>query len=489
MRLWALRFQPFVTFDGTEYIRFAESLLAGKAFVSVFPPGYPVLVALARLIVADRLGAAVAVSILCGVTLPLVVWLLARRAVGERWALCAALAVALHPELSRFSALSMTESAYLIALYLGLLLVATGRPLPSGLAVGAAYAIRPEALLVAGALGVGGVRGAFLDRRGRIALLAGALGFVLIAVPCWIYFHHTQGVWTLTPKVSTLHAPTQDWRAAEPHAGVAPEAGADRFDPIRRARAHGAEMLRDAPANALKHGRALLMLWPWPLLLLSLWGLAVRRGIESLALLVLPALPLLGLAAHPRFALAAIPALTILAVVPLTRRHRIGRALAVVLWSGGAIACAWAHMESFVMAFDGSLVTERRAGQWLEGVAEPEAVVMDRKPFVAFYARRTHRIIPDDPYDAIVAGAVRDRVRYLVVPEWMARQMRPQLLPLLVDASFRQREPRLEMIYAGADARGSSLAMFRVLQPGEMKLGALPVVDSRGYVRGESRGP
>jgi hypothetical protein len=31
--------------------------------------------------------------------------------------------------------------------------------------------------------------------------------------------------------------------------------------------------------------------------------------------------------------------------------------------------------------------------------------------------------------------------------------------------------------------------MFRVLQPGEMKLGALPVVDSRGYVRGESRGP
>ena len=32
--------------DGTDYIRFAESLARGRAFVSVFPPGYPALVAL-----------------------------------------------------------------------------------------------------------------------------------------------------------------------------------------------------------------------------------------------------------------------------------------------------------------------------------------------------------------------------------------------------------------------------------------------------------
>ena len=43
--------------QGTEYIRFAESLLAGHAFASVFPPGYPALVALAAQLAHDLVEA------------------------------------------------------------------------------------------------------------------------------------------------------------------------------------------------------------------------------------------------------------------------------------------------------------------------------------------------------------------------------------------------------------------------------------------------
>ena len=140
LRLWALRWQPFVTVDGTEYIRFAEALRAGQGFVSIFPPGYPLLVALAGLLVADRVLAAAVVSWACGVLLVVPVWWLARCALGARRAALAALAVALHPLLAVFSAVTMSESAYLLALYGGLALAAAGRAGGASLALGAAFA-------------------------------------------------------------------------------------------------------------------------------------------------------------------------------------------------------------------------------------------------------------------------------------------------------------------------------------------------------------
>src|SRR5437016_6818676 len=54
VRLWALGRQPWITVDGTEYVRFAESILRGQPFPSIFPPGYPALIALARLAIPDR---------------------------------------------------------------------------------------------------------------------------------------------------------------------------------------------------------------------------------------------------------------------------------------------------------------------------------------------------------------------------------------------------------------------------------------------------
>ncbi len=160
LRLWALRWQPFVTVDGTEYVRFAEALRAWQPFASIFPPGYPVLIALARLLVPDRLFAAALVSLVCGVSLVWPVWWLGRRALGPRWAAFPVFVVALHPLLAVFSAVTMSESAYFLALYGGLALAGAARGLPAGLALGAAFALRPEALVPAGALAVGGDRAA-----------------------------------------------------------------------------------------------------------------------------------------------------------------------------------------------------------------------------------------------------------------------------------------------------------------------------------------
>lgn len=480
LRLWALRWQPFVTVDGTEYVRCAEALRAWQPFASIFPPGYPALIALAHLFVPDRVLAAALVSLVCGVLLVWPVWWLGRRALGPRWSAFPVLAVALHPLLAVFSAVTMSDSAYFLALYGGLALAGAARGPAAGLALGAAFALRPEALVPAGALAVGGVLGVVRGAvRPRTVGLAAA-GFLAIAIPCWLWFHATLGEWTLTPKLVALRPVVTDWRTDEPRLAPA-TAPRGLIETLAR---NGPAALRQYPSNAIAHGRALLRLWPVPLLLLSLAGLARRRGLETVPLLHLVALPLLGgLSVQPRFMLGAVPALAILAAVPLAGGGPRWRAAGSALALAGAVWCGAGLARDLHTPFDGWIDAQRNAGAWLSGVAEPGAVVMDRKPYVAFYANRGYRVTPDEPYEPLVSAAVRGHVRYLVVDQKVAEVFRSQLEPLLYDEAFREREQRLELVYVGGRVVGYGVGIFRVLQPGETKSGRPPVVEA-AYLRG-----
>jgi len=477
MRLWAHGYQPYVTVDGTEYIRFAESLMRGQAFSSIFPPGYPVLVALARLVVPDRLLAADMVSLICGSLLPLPVWWLARRLVGASWALLPALAAALHPELARISGVPLSEAAYFLALYTGLALAT--RPFAAGVSLGAAFAIRPEGLLAtAGMALVDGIRAARRTLAPRAVVLL-ALGFLLLAVPCWLYFRSTLGEWTLTPKLVALKAPSSEWRSQEPRLGARPSGA--RYALIDRLRRDGPAAARAYPRQALGYGRLLLGLWPAPLMLLALWGLVMRPGFESLAFIPILALPLLGgLGLQPRLLLGAIPALAILSARPLAAaRGRVWRGALAVVWATGAVWCAAANAAEFRRPFDSFQEDQKDAGRWLAGHSAPEDVVMDRKPYVAFYADRPYEVMPDEPYDTLVTAAVRSGVRYLVLNEGLVRVFRPQLNPLLFDPVFRDREQRLQAVYVAGRFKGYNVAIFRVLQPGEPKTAEPPYTDVR----------
>lgn len=485
VRLWEYRYQAWVTVDGSEYIRFAEALLRGEAFRSIFPPGYPLLIAAVRLVVSDRVAAAAAVSIVCGALLPWPVWVLARRVVGT-WAWLPALAVALHPGLVRISAVTMSDSAYLLALY-GALALAAARPWGAGLLLGAGFALRPEALLPAVVLGLGG---AIAVRRGALrarALAAAAGGFLVLAVPCWLYFHATLGAWTLTPKTVVAVAANEDWRQMESRIGApaVPEPGGLSGRVLR----HGPGALRESPARALRYGRLLLDQWPVSLLFLSLLGLWRRRGLEAIPLLHVIVLPFLAVSAQPRFLLGAVPALAVAAIVPFahTRRWVWVATLAVLGVSGVAWRAATGARE-LTSAFEAYMGAEKDAGEWLAGVSAPGEAVMDRKPPVAFYANRPYRVIPDRPYEEILRFARREHVRYLVLEEGVVRVFRPQLAPLLYDAGFRARQGGLEMVYFGGHHKGYGVVIFRVLRPGELPSGRPPVARLRWRESGRPAG-
>jgi Dolichyl-phosphate-mannose-protein mannosyltransferase len=476
MRIWALHYQPFVTVDGSEYIRIADALAHGRRYATIFPPGYPLLIALSHAFTPDRVRAAALISLITGTLLPWPVWRLARRRLSPPWAFAATMLVALHPDLARFGALAMSEAAYLLALCVALALAAAERPLPTGLALGAAFAIRPEALLMTAALGV---RRALARRDIMRALALGSFGFLVCAIPCWLWFHAMLGTWTLSPKLADFHATAADWRVMEPRlaTGATPSPGAWRTIAVA---------LAQYPAHALEQGRALLECWPPPLLALSLLALVLAPGaLLAIPLLHLLVLPLSGVSAQARLAFPALPALALLAVITLAaawerrgawRMAAIGVALAGILWCGVGAA------HRFVTPLDNWMGSHQRAGLWLSGVAEPNAVVMDRKPFLAFYAWRPYRVIPDEPYDRLIAAAVRDGVRYLVVDQQIAAYFRPQLEPLLYDAEFRDREPRLELVYVGGGGTGYGLGIFRILRPGEGKSGLAPHVET-SYLR------
>src|SRR5262245_6372601 len=307
LRLWALRNQPWVTVDGTDYIRFSEALAAGRPYLSPFPPGYPALIASMRLVIVDRVAAAALVSAIAGALLPWPVWVLARQAVGGRWAIAPALAVALHPILIQFSSLTLSESSYSLALYGALALAAADRAGPAGLAIGAAFAIRPEALLPAAALAVRELRRGVRSVATWRALAFGAGGFLVLAVPCWLYFHATYGQWTLSPKTALFRVAGETWREEEAKflgstggAARPEESFADRVTHI----------LPQVPGHALAHGRSLLRLWPAPLLFLSLLGLVRRRGLEAIPLLHLLVIPFIALE-QTRFVLGIVPSLAI----------------------------------------------------------------------------------------------------------------------------------------------------------------------------------
>ena len=332
----------------------------------------------------------------------------------------------------------------------------------------------------AGALAVGGalrtLRGVARPR----TLALAAAGFLAVALPCWLWFHATLGEWTLTPKVGAVRPVVTDWRRDEPHLGTAAASREGLLEILAR---NGPAALRQYPSNAVAHGRALLRLWPAPLLLLSLAGLARRRGLEAVALLHLVALPVLGLSVQPRFVLGAVPALAIFAAVPLATGPRSWRLAAGALALGGVVWCGAVLAPDLHTPFDGWIDAHRDAGVWLSGVAEPGTVVMDRKPWVAFYANRGYRVTPDEPYETLVNAAVRDGVRYLVVDQRISEIFRSQLEPLLYDGAFRDAEQRLELVYVGGRVSGYGIGIFRVLQPGERKGGQPPTVEA-AYLRG-----
>ncbi len=159
VRIPFLKSFDLVSYDGTYYIRQAESILAGAYRSGVFPIGYPAFIALFIPLVRDGVRAAQVVSALAGFGSLIVFYMLCGIYIKRSYAFIAGLVLACTPLFVRFSTTTMSESIYLFWILLGLLIFSRERDMPFGLSMGMAAVMRPEALGVFAVLALLRIRG------------------------------------------------------------------------------------------------------------------------------------------------------------------------------------------------------------------------------------------------------------------------------------------------------------------------------------------
>jgi 4-amino-4-deoxy-L-arabinose transferase-like glycosyltransferase len=196
--------------DGVIYIDAAKNFFAGNisaGFGSIYPPGYPLLIAGVFGFVRDWELAGQLVSVAFGVGLLVPLFLLLRDMFDERVAGVACLLASLSPFLARYSAHVRSESPYLFFTTLALWLLAQGmdqnRPgrfFGGALVAGFAYLVRPEAVgllvLIPGLLAFRRMALGQPDWTivGKYTALL-ATGFLLFALPYIVYLSIGSGEW------------------------------------------------------------------------------------------------------------------------------------------------------------------------------------------------------------------------------------------------------------------------------------------------------
>lgn len=425
--------------DGTRLIEIARQLRAsGRAFDPLFHPLYPALTALVQPAVGDWELSGRLVAVAAGTALLLPAYALAHDALDRRTALITITLLAVHPGLVRSAASVLADSTYAA-------LVATGAWLAwralararRGLFVAAAavlavaYLARPEAAVYLAGLFVAGV--VIARHRGALGSwmpsMAAALGTaVLIAGPYLVFLRRTLGHWTLSGKVQ--HNLVQDLGASV--AGM----------PL----AHPALLARHLAENAFLFQKyALPEILPGLLALFLVPGLLSRgrgdgwRAVDG-TLLALAVPPFATLAFHVegRIFFASLPF-----VLPFVARGLV----ATGTWlTGGAAAHRAALALTAVVAAllmpatlaplarpDRGAVVYREAARFVAASRPADAVLLDRKPFVAFYSERRHAPLADIG-PAELGQAARQSGARLVVLDSRTLGDRPRLLPLVWSA-------------------------------------------------------
>jgi hypothetical protein len=275
-----------------------------------------------------------------------------------------------------------------------------------------------------------------------------------------------QGHWSLTPKAVLVRAPFPDARSAEWRLADS-TAFADTTSLATRLARDGGAIARGYPPRLLAQARGVLEAWSAPLLLISLVGLVLGSGRGPwLAFLALPlAYPLLSAPPDLRFAQLVVPALALAAggAWASAPRWPIPARLAVAIAALGGLALVWIGPAGRrALEFDdGPIAAMRGAGAWLAAHSSADAVIMDRKSYVPFFARRTHVQLPDEPLDVVLGYARESGATHIVVEEYVVRSLRPQLAPLL-DQAWLAREPRVRLVFAARPAPGDGVAVLEL---------------------------
>ena len=425
-------FLPVIQPDGVVYVAVAKQFQAtGSPFDPLFHPLYPMCIALVQPLIGDWETAGRLVSVFFGALVILPAFALARSIVGREAALLSAVFIAVHPRLVQNSASVLCEATYTFVLVCGVLAARRGLVtgpkalIPfAGLCLGLAYLVRPEGALYLVGLVVVVLFMIVTGRERAAAVLpwlgAAVLVFAVVVAPYVWYLAEVWGHVTLSGKI-------------------------DHNLPLSTGTAPGPSPL---PMRVLENvllfqKYAVPDLLPWILLLLVLPGVLARGRTTGWlgrdAVLLIAALPpFASLAFHvePRIFLPILPFIlpfaavgTLWAAVTLTDARRGWRwslAMALVV---ALVLVPWTFQP--VLRPDAGAALYRQAARWVAETQPRDAVLLDRKPLIAFYSERRWVPLPRIGPEELLAAARQAGARLVVLDSREFSFDRPGLIPLL----------------------------------------------------------
>jgi len=431
---WAAVRLPFlgsfdlVSHDGTYYITQASHLLHGApGSGGSFPPGYPILVAAFMTAIHDGVRAAQAASAVSAVVATIALYALSRRHLPRWPSLACAAVFCATPLVVRSSLTTMSESAYIAWLLLGLLADARGRRALSGVCLGAAAVTRPEALAVAAAVAV--VRAALERRPAPVVRFVAAFAAVYslnLLVPNGI-----------VPKWNLLGAGARDWRSFDAAIGAAktPRPGLGDLAALwgRRMPGDAALLFRHVTGVAL---------------VLCVVGAARRPTAVLSAFIPFFVDPLFAPRTDPRFVVAFVPVCLFYAFVGAESLASV-RARRASTWALVAAAAAGLYLQrgELTRPVSDGFVPAREAGLAMRARASTGVTIAGRKPFVAFYAGADYMEVPLGHYEEVMEYLYQ-RADYVSLMSGVADFFRPELSTLLYDETSILGELRYWQVYA-----------------------------------------
>lgn len=207
--------------DGTEFIRAAQNLLAGHGLIGIrgtpdvaHGPLYSLLIAALAAVTRNAEGSALAISLVAGALFPVVVYFVAKQAFDRRTGILAGIVVAIHPMMIWLSLQLVADQLAFTLEFAGVFTllrwVQTRHRSDlaiTGALIGLAYLTRPETAID---LAIAAVVLVALERRApkRAATLLVTLivPFFVLAAPCVAFVSQATGQFMLEGKTAVNYA-------------------------------------------------------------------------------------------------------------------------------------------------------------------------------------------------------------------------------------------------------------------------------------------
>ena len=513
IRLFFLRYEYVLSPDGVYYAILGKNMVSGNlkdGFSTYWPPLYPLLVGLSSLIFQDLELAGSFVSVLAGSLLVIPVYLLIRNSYGKDAAYVGASLTVVYPSLISYSTKLLTEPTYTLFFMMGILVgwtaLSKGRRsafLLTGLAFGACYLIRPEAIGYMGlmmllTISTGLYRKQLTIKKILCNNLILILSFAILALPYLFYIHQETGRWTISEKFSanfggvplfTLSEDKSTTLADRLYGGShSTDEHSDtglKLNPSESINLNLSEIMINSIKGLKYHYEAAIpKTFPVFFIILSAIGLfrtgwlQERASRESYLLLFFIS-TIIGYSMtipNPRYLVPQLPILIYWAAngiielenwfietlkhlksINLAKDRRIIRAfiVAVVLFT---------LMPGITYPMRGNKldqpIEQKHAALWIKDHSNSVPLIMSTGPWAAFYAGGKHLYLPDDKYSVVIEYARRKKVNYIVIDERWVPELSPGLKFLLDEES---QYPELKLVYRYDEIPDNKILVFELV--------------------------